>query len=149
MFIHWYILKKAWWRYFSWISEMQKCVIFNFLGVLNAMSIFLCFFNSSKNKSNFNVCFSETVFLNSSSVFCLCTASVFFHMTVSSRCLEKGDVNSSLYFCFCAGNAMQHSPDSVKKVTVKVFGYVKTRAKWIKARGKEALKLTNTQGNKH
>lgn len=40
------------------------------------------FFNSGKNKSNFNVYFSENVFLNSSSVFCFCTASVFFTMTV-------------------------------------------------------------------
>lgn len=43
---------------------------------------------------------------------------------------------------------MQHSPDSVKQVTVKVFRYMKTGAKCTKAGGKEALKLTNTQGNK-
>lgn len=57
-------------------------------------------------------------------------------------------MNSSLYFCFCAGNAMPHSPDSVKKVTVKVFGYMKMGAKCIKAGGNETLKFTNTQENK-
>lgn len=53
-----------------WISETQPCITFHFLGFLNAMSIFLCFLNSSKNKNTFNVCFLETVFLNSLSVCC-------------------------------------------------------------------------------
>lgn len=91
IYIYRYLLKTAWRRHFlwfpalhCWISEMQQCIIFNFLGFLNAMSIFLCFLNSSKNnKNNFNVYFSETVFLNSSSVFCTYIASLFFPMTVN------------------------------------------------------------------
>lgn len=43
---------------------------------------------------------------------------------------------------------MRHSPDLGKKVTMKVFGYVKTGAKCVKASGREALKLANTLGKK-
>lgn len=43
---------------------------------------------------------------------------------------------------------MRHSPDLGKKVTMKVFRYMKTGAKCVQASGREALKLANTLGKK-
>lgn len=140
--------KKAWWRDVFASLKSNKCIIFNFLGVLNAMSIFLWVFLIPAKIKAISMCIFQQLSFWIALLFpAFAPLLCFLLWQLNSHCLEKGDVNS-LYFCFYAGNVMQHSPDSVKQVTVKVFRYMKTGAKCTKAGGKEALKLTNTQGNK-
>lgn len=123
-----------------WSSEMRRCIIYNFLGFLNAMSIFLCFLNSRKNKNNFNVYFSETVFLNS--ICCLhfcCCVSVLWHPHTfgAGWCVQYW-----VYF-FCLKQTQGAAAQTL--VAAKVFGDLKTGAKCIWAREEWTLKSTNTQ----
>lgn len=97
-----------------WISEMKRCVIFIFLGFLNAMSIFLCFLNSSKNKNNFNVYFSETVFMNNFWFMLLSCFCIF--LWASLILFGVGRMSSNYHLSLSARNTIRCISDSVNEL---------------------------------
>lgn len=97
-----------------WISEMKQCVIFIFLGFLNAMSIFLCFLNSSKNKNNFNVYFSETVFMNNFWFMLLSCFCIFLWASLTLFGVER--MYSNYHLSFSARNTRRCISDSVNEL---------------------------------